>query len=231
MSILGLCLIVLGTIFSFFGTVNSSKQSQSELTSKIQEKNQKIDEINMSNTKLIDQNANLLSTTNEVSNTNKDLLNQNREMLSKVGSYQKEIEERNLKIQQLEFEVNNIKEYSFYATLDITGQAIQIGNGLTYSSDLSNRMKNLIEEKHKQMYVKPDLSLIPQIDEVISKYPKYPFGYWLKYNLLKAFHKSEWKEYAQKCIEIFKITTTISGHNASHDEALKYAIRDIQSNK
>ena len=46
MSILGLCLIVLGTIFSFFGTYSSDKQSQQQLTSKIQQKDETIDSIN-----------------------------------------------------------------------------------------------------------------------------------------------------------------------------------------
>ncbi len=231
MSIIGLCLLVLGTIFSFFGTVNSSKQSQTELTSRIQEKNKTIDDINANNIKLIDQNSNLLTTTNNVSNTNNDLINQNKQMLTKIGGYQTDIEERNKKIQSLESEVNNIKEYSFYSTLDIRGQSFTAGNGLTFSSDLSNRMNKFLLEKDGKTFVKNDLSLITQMDEVIHKYPKFPFGYWVKYNLLKSYNKPEWKEYAEKCVEIFKITTTIEGHNGSHDEALKMATYDLEANK
>lgn len=79
MSILGLCLIVLGTVFSFFGTYYSDKQSQNELTGKIQEKNNTIDEINSNNIKLIDQNTTLLNSNGEVSTTNKNLITQNNE--------------------------------------------------------------------------------------------------------------------------------------------------------
>lgn len=231
MSVLGLCLIVLGTVFSFFGTVYSSKQSQSDLTLKIQEKNNTIDDINANNVRLIEQNSSLLSTTNKVSNTNNDLINQNKEMLLKVANYQSDIEQRNLKIQKLESDIDNVKEYSYYSTMDIKGQTINAGNGLTYSSDLSNRMKKLLIEVEGKSYVKNDLNNISQIDEVISKYPKFPFGYWARYNVLKAFHKPEWKADAKKCVEIFKITTSIEGHNQMHDEALKLAEHDLETNQ
>ena len=196
MSILGLCLIVLGTVFSFFGTFFSDKKGQQELTTKIQEKNQTIDEINSSNIKLV-----------------------------------AAIEERNKRIQILEDGINNIKEYSYYATLDIYGRNMNVGNGLSLKSDLSNRMEKVVTVVNEKIFVKNDKANLVIIDEVIEKYPNFPFGYFAKYNILKAFNDSEWRTYAKKAVAIFEITTTIKGHHETHDEALGFLRRDLAANK
>jgi len=221
MSIIGLCLIVLGTVFSFFGTFSSNKKSQDDLTSKIQEKNIIIDEIRQSNIKLIDQNSSLLNSNNKVSTTNMDLIDHSNEMLNKISIYQQDLEERNIKIQELEKEILNVKKYSYYADYNIYGTNIMMGLGLSFSSDLSNRMKELLFEKDGKTYVKNLIENLPLIDEVIEKYPYFPFGYFTKFDFLKAHGNPEWKKYAQKAVEIFEVTTTIPGHNESHDEALR----------
>lgn len=231
MSILGLCLIVLGTVFSFFGTYFSDKQGQEELTTKIQEKNRTIDEINSNNVKLIDQNTSLLNSNNEVSTTNKDLISQNQGMLSRIDRYQADIEERNKRIQFLENEINNVKEYSYYATLDIYGRNINVGYGLTFTSDLSSRMEKVVTVVDGKIYVKNDKANLPILDQVIEKYPNFPFGYFAKFNLLKAFGDPDWKIFAQRAIGIFEITTTIKGHHASHDEALAILKRELATNR
>lgn len=230
MSIVGLCLIVLGTVFSFFGTYFSDKQGQKELTTKIQEKNKTIDDINSNNIKLIDQNSSLLNSNNDVSNTNKDLILQNNNMLSKIGAYQSDIEERNKQILLLESEINNIKEYGYYATLDIYGRSINVGNGLTFTSDLSNRMEKVLIVVDGKVFVKNDKAILPILDEVIEKYPNFPFGYFAKFNILKAYNDPTWKTYAKKAASIFEITTTIKGHNPSQDEALSILRRDLATN-
>lgn len=231
MSILGLCLIVLGTVFSFFGTYFSDKQGQNELTNKIQEKNKTIDEINANNIKLIDQNSTLLNSNSDVSNTNKDLIGQNTDMLSKIGKYQADIEERNKRIQLLEGEINNVKGYYYYATLDIYGRDVMVGYGLTFTSDLSDRMGKVVTDVNGKLYVKNDIANLPILDEVIEKYPNFPFGYFAKFNILKTIGDTNWKTYAKKAIEIFEITITIKGHHASHDEALAILKRELGTNR
>lgn len=227
MSVLGLCLIVLGTVFSFFGTYQNDKEGQKELTNKIQEKNKTIDEISSTNAKLLDQNASLLNSNDDVSKTNRSLISQNKDMLDKIGYYQKDIEERNKKIEALENEVENVKEYNYYSTLNMYGLDKVYGMGISYDTDLSKRMKRILFEKDGKIFVKTELSILPEIDEVILKYPKFPFGYWAKYNLLKSNGQHAWKEYANKVMEIFEITTTIEGHHPMHDEALKLVVRDL----
>ncbi|GAP70556.1 hypothetical protein BA6E_124371 [Bacteroidales bacterium 6E] len=219
-SILGLCLITLGTIFSFFGTYLSDKKSQKELTDQIREKDYIIDEINANNIKLIDQNSSLLTSNEKVSGTNENLISQNSQMLERISKYQADIEERNLKIIELEREMANFREYSYYADYNIYGTNINAGEGIKLTSDLYGRMSKILVEKDGQVFVKSSKEIIPQIDEVIKRYPNFPFGYFAKFDILKVHNDPEWKVYAAKAIKIFEVTTTISGHDASHDQAL-----------
>ncbi len=71
--------------------------------------------------------------------------------------------------------------------MDIYGRDVIVGNGLTFSSDLSNRMKKVVDEVNGKLYVRNDKKSLPILDEVIEKYPNFPFGYFAKFNILKVF--------------------------------------------
>ena len=230
MFILGLCLIVLGTVFTFFGTYYGDKHGQQELAIKIQEKNETIDSINSNNIKLINQNTFLLNSNADVSEANKNLLSQKNDMLGKIQKYQQDIDERNKRIESLENQVHVIKAYGYYATLDVHGRNFIPGNGIEFSSDLSNRMEKILTEVNGKTFVKNGNSVLPEIDVVIEKYPNFPFGYWAKYNLLKTKGDRNWREFAKKAANIFEITTSINGHNSMHDEALKAVKTDLAAN-
>jgi hypothetical protein len=227
MSVLGLCLIVFGTIFSFFGIYYSDKQSQQEFTNKVQEKNETIDSINSNNIKLINQNTYLLNSNADVSETNKNLMAQNNDILEKLKKYQQEIEERNKRIEFLKHQADNVKEYSYYATLDVYGRNFIPEDGIKFNSDLYNRMEKILTEVNGKTFVKNGNAVLPEIDAVIKKYPNFPFGYWAKYNLLKTKGDSNWRQFAKKAANIFEITTSIKGHNSMHDEALKAVKTDL----
>lgn len=109
MSILGLSLIVLGTVFSFFGTYFSDKRGQEELTTKIQEKNETIENINANNVKLIEQNSDLLISNKDVTSSNEELISQSKEMLDKISRYQEEIKEKDREISELQKKVNQVE--------------------------------------------------------------------------------------------------------------------------
>jgi hypothetical protein len=133
-------------------------------------------------------------------------------------------------INSLQKEVRNVKDYSYYATLDIYGRQFTANNGLTFSSALSEKMEKLLVVKDGKVFIRVEPGLIPSIDSVINDYPYFPFGYWVKYNYLKDHGDPSWREFAKKTIEIFANTTSIKGHNPSHDEALNMARRDLGAN-
>lgn len=53
-SILGLIFIFLGGLLSLYGSVQSDRESQKELTNKIDERNERIEELSQVNTELTD---------------------------------------------------------------------------------------------------------------------------------------------------------------------------------
>jgi hypothetical protein len=242
MSILGLCLIVLGTVFSFFGTYSSDKEGQAELTNKIQEKNQVIDQINLNNIKLVEQNTSLIQSNTEVSHNNKDLLNQNKsliesnvsvsnnnkellnqnaEMLKRVAKYQNEIEDRNRKIEILEKQIQDVKNFYSYADLDITGRNIQgTPNQIIITSGISILMDKILVKTNDIYNLKNDIVTLTIINEVIAKYPNFPFGYWARAIYLRDRGDKTWKLSAEQAIKILEITTTVTGHHGNHDQAL-----------
>jgi hypothetical protein len=220
-SILGLILILLGTAFSFFGNFFDDEKSQKQITKTIKEKNKTIDEIKSSNVKLIEQNGNLVNSTNEVSISNKNLINQNSEMLDKIGNYQETIEKRNRKIEFLQKELSNFKKYNYWATKGLYGLDITAGSNISITNDLSVRMEKILKkEKDGLVNVIINENNMSLIDEVIDKYPDFPFGYFAKYILLKELNNSEWKVYAKKTLKILNITTKIDQHSIVHDRVI-----------
>lgn len=251
MSILGLCLILAGTAFSFFGTQKADSESQKELTNQINLKNKTIDEINAANVKLVDQNSRLLLATEKVGesnteltnqnkeilksslstyNMNNDLVLQNKEMISKIGNYQDDIEKKNKIIEQLQNDVVGIKKYADVAALDQFGQDVVVMPPLksTKNAELISLMKKLYRQEGENLYVISDLSNAPIAQEVIEKYPTFPFSYYVLSLIYKSNDSNAYIKYADKAIEIFKITTTISGHHPSHDQALQYLLDYIK---
>lgn len=142
MSIVGLICILIGTAFSFFGTMKSTEQSKKELTTTINEKNDKIDTINQNNTVLIDQNTILLESNNDITITNKDLLSQNKEMLDKITVYQTDIEKKNIRINELEKGIN--KKYYKPLNEDLQNEIV----------DQLLEIKSFVDEIYKGIHFK-----------------------------------------------------------------------------
>jgi hypothetical protein len=142
-------------------------------------------------------------------------------MLSRIDKYQLTIENKTNKINLLQDEIQNIKDYSFYAKMDMFGLDVIAGANMAIDSPLSIMMKKILTPKDGIAILINDKSALPQLNHVIEKYPKFPFGYYFKSLILKERNNSEWKKYANRAIEIFKITTAIEGHHGDHDEGLK----------
>lgn len=171
MSVFGLCLITIGTIFSFFGTYRSDKESQRELTGKIQEKNVVIENINSNNIKLISQNSTLLLSNSDMTNTSKELLVQNKDMLFKIENYQKTIEEKNEKIKELE-ELSKRSERGLVSITQYDG-SYTVRQGGSTSVIAGTEENNVFKELANLEKEKKFVEMIVLCDKSISKTPKW----------------------------------------------------------
>ncbi|OIN59965.1 hypothetical protein [Arsenicibacter rosenii] len=200
-----------------------------KLNDKIESQAEIIDTLRLSNSKLIGQNTELLDLNIEIVNSNKILSSQNEGMLKKIDQYQYDIEERNKTIEQLKDDLVNVKDYTYYATRNHVGlERVYFGGDFTgFDNDLSSRMNLILYQKGSNFGVIRNPDLLPKINEVIEKYPKFPFSYWAKYFLERQyFPNSKWKECLKKCIDILEITTKIEGHHEDHDLLLKLLNND-----
>lgn len=152
-------------------------------------------------------------------------------MLGKIDKYQETIEKRNQKILKLQSDLENFKEYNFWAMKDVYGLEITAGDNITITTELSKMMSKILNDNKGKISVIINKNNISLIDEVIMKYSNFPFGYFSKYILLKSLGNPKWKIYAKKAESIFEITTSISQHHLAHDQALKAIKNDLKLNK
>ena len=96
------------------------------------------------------------------------------------------------------------------------------GDGITIKTDLSVRMEKVLIKKGNQAFVKVDKANIPILEEIIKKYPNFPFGYYAMAVLRQSLGYKDWRNFSNKGIEILTITTSISGHAVTHDKVLAY---------
>jgi hypothetical protein len=178
MSILGLIFITIGGILSFFGSQISEKNSQKEITEKIQAKDSIIDNINSNNIKLISQNSDLINSNTNVSASNNELINQNRDMLTKISQYQNDIENKNMRIKELE-EKSKLSERGIESKIEFNGaRRIRQGGYNSISQGPESLIfQNIIELQNQQKFTE----LLKLCDENIQKTPE-----WFTLYIFKA---------------------------------------------
>jgi tetratricopeptide (TPR) repeat protein len=130
---------------------------------------------------------------------------------------------KNQEIKKLDQNISNLRSYSHMAKLDIYGLEFHVGYGLKGGeTSLSLLMKNILETKENKTFIILNDTALGFANQVIKKYPNFPFGYYAKAKIL--FSKNDIRggiESALKAVEIFEITTTIDGHSVYHDQAME----------
>jgi len=136
-------------------------------------------------------------------------------LVSEIQSYHE------LKSSKLKLE--DFKKYSYVSKLGPDGIDVRPNPPLTTTDKLFNLLKSTYdisgEDNHLFYYKCDDVSLTVY-KNVIDNYPNFPFSYFALAQCKKQKNQSDWKNYAIKAIEIFKITTQIGGHKSEHDGAL-----------
>ncbi len=117
-------------------------------------------------------------------------------------------------------QLSNYSTYAEVATWNVHGEK-SIGSGVAVSSPVSGWMKNYIEDKDGRLKWKCDSSAIAYFRSIIKEQPNYPFPYYFLAICLKQKGDDTWQKYARDGMQILEKTTTIPGHDAGHDDALK----------
>jgi len=134
----------------------------------------------------------------------------------------KRLDEKDEEIKKLNDDISGVKNYSHVAMLDLYGVEQEYGYPLTgWKTELYNLMESVLEKKKEGTSFKSNDTSLTILNKVIVKYPNFPFGYFGIALILLQQGKSGWQQYANKAVEILKITTSIEGHKGIHDQVLQ----------
>jgi len=106
------------------------------------------------------------------------------------------------------------------AQLNPAGLPFKEGSGIRFDSSLSTALRDCYVVRGETINFKIDADYESRYRQIIAEYPRFPFAYLALVETLRNESKPEWREVAQKGLDIFKRTTAIAGHNRARDEGL-----------
>ncbi|MBD3258294.1 hypothetical protein GF377_07660 [candidate division GN15 bacterium] len=146
---------------------------------------------------------------------NQNLLLANTDLLGEVRQYQDEIDSLR------EMTATN-RDYQYFSQL--SGNGVQVyGNGaVVLSTDISEFISPALERVEGGMMAKCNDTCIQTLQRLIDIEPNFPFSYYFLAVCLYDSGDSGWKRYAERAIDMFEKTTSLSGHHRDHDAALAH---------
>ncbi len=113
-----------------------------------------------------------------------------------------------------------IQKYSYMAYYGPYGGESLLGPGLGTNSKLYNILEGTYYFKDSKFFYYCGNKFEKIYKQVIIEYPDFPFSYCALADCKKQRGESDWIDYADKGLEIFKWTTKIGGHKKEHDECM-----------
>lgn len=118
--------------------------------------------------------------------------------------------------------INAILNYSDVSKLDMNGKTNNYSAPLFETTPISELLNNAITiGKDNRVTFNCDPDAYKLYNQIIDKYPTFPFTYYFLACCLYQNGDLRWKGYALKAIEIFEKTTKLNDHNLHHDFYLK----------
>jgi len=124
-------------------------------------------------------------------------------------------------IARLALTTDALARYAPLAKLNGEGKAGLVSGVLTEDSDLIRLLDGCLTTKNGEDTVSTTPEARAKYTEAIERFPDYPFSYYYLALYFHAKGDQQWRAYAVKAEAIFRRTTTIAGHHAAHDAALK----------
>jgi hypothetical protein len=129
-------------------------------------------------------------------------------------------QEKEAKIHTLQDVTEAIRAFSDVAALNPTGLPVYEGAGIRYDTPLSTLLRDMYIVTDSKIHFKLGPQFEARYHAVISQNSRFPFGYFALAESMRNRGDPAWRQYAEKAVSILEKTTTIEGHDASHDDAL-----------
>jgi len=114
-----------------------------------------------------------------------------------------------------------IQKYSHVAYYGPYGGENLFGQGLGTDNKLYNMLERTYYFRDGKFYYFCGEKFEKIYKQITVEYPDFPFSYCALADCKKQRGESDWVDYADKGLEIFKWTTKIGGHKNEHDECMK----------
>lgn len=137
--------------------------------------------------------------------------------------------DKDRRLEQAEETARTIRDYADMAGLDAFGLDLNPGEGILYSTTISNVVKPFWVKVGDRWHPRADPEAEKAWRTAIERFPRFPFGYYCLAMCLKARNDPEWKSVADKAVVLFKHTTKIAGHKNEHDQALQDLLKQLEA--
>jgi tetratricopeptide (TPR) repeat protein len=115
----------------------------------------------------------------------------------------------------------NLAEYGEVATVNFRGTHVP-RETQSVQTPLVGWIDTYVRDTSEGQLIRHDDEAIAYYTRLQEAYPKYPFSYYFLAEAYRRRGEGRWRDYAQKAIEIFTITTSLPHHVPNHDEALAH---------
>jgi hypothetical protein len=153
-------------------------------------------------------------------------------LVNKISALENTIKESGNKIASTQEEVDNYKDFSSIAMLDMFGKPFEgTENQIQVTTSLSRKLEGFITKSGSNVYtVQEDNDALIRYREITATDPRFPFAHYYLALVLKKKNDPEWRQHAYEAQRIFRITTKLKDHHAAHDEALRNLNRMLEVN-
>ncbi|MSP40264.1 MAG: hypothetical protein EXR70_17380 [Deltaproteobacteria bacterium] len=118
-------------------------------------------------------------------------------------------------------ELDVIRQYTEISKLNFIGTTGTAGHGLKEETGISRVLEGAYTTDNVRSQYSCDSVALAKFQEVIAKFPTFPFSYYALAFCLRQRDDKFWQGYAMKAIEILDKTTRIDGHHRNHEQALR----------
>ncbi len=112
------------------------------------------------------------------------------------------------------------KRFSVVANFGIYGGPILMGDFMKTNDPLYNKLLGTYTITENGVHFNCGAEAESIYNDVTQKYPDFPFSYYELAFCKRQRNESDWRDYAEKAVNILKWTTQVGGHKPEHDVAL-----------
>jgi hypothetical protein len=149
----------------------------------------------------------------------------------KATAAEAQVSGKDKRIQQLKDDVAATKRYTYVAGLTFNGMVYTKGD-VTMPTEISQAVQGTWYEPSPDRF-RPvcDTATLQSNRIAIRQFPDFPFTYYAIAYCMEKQGVQEWRTYAEKAVALFEQTTTIGGHQRSHDDSLAYLRQLLSKSK